>query len=892
MPIPAIVARRPSRAAFLLSLLLLLPSARAVGQVPANPRPGQQLPSPDQAKQMLQNQPGLVDQLRQRISQSGLTPDQVRSRLRALGYPENFLDQYLEGADTTIAARPSGSTLDAVRSLGILSPQEVDSLGLGDSLFAQSDSVRHVLDSLRMVHLDSLRADSLADSLERIRPTRTQIFGLTTFRKLTNQFEVPDNGPVDENYQLGPGDVLVLILTGDVERADMLEVTREGFVVIPTVGSVYVANLTMGQLEDQLYARLGRVYSGVRRGPNARTRFQVSIARLRNIQIFVAGDVVRPGSYQISAAGTVLNALYAAAGPTTNGSFRRVEVRRGGKLVDSVDVYQYLTHGINPTGTHLQSGDVVFVPVHGPFVKVVGKVNRPAIYELLPTETLRDAIAFAGGFEPGAYQGRITINRVLPPEARGPGGRARVVVAVGGDQFTDGVAPSVPMTPGDSVTVHGIEDRLRGYVTVRGNVWVEGEVGFTPGMKLSDAIRLAGGPRPDVFLGRILVTRVGEDSSMSQLRSAFADSTGRVTDDLVLEDLDEIRVWSRSTFRAERYVAIVGAVRKPGRVPYRDGMTLRDAVLLADGVTPDAWLQEAEIARLDSSAAPGALATTMRVALDSTYLFGRRPGDRYAGPPGLPAPAGGAPEVPLQPYDNVMIMRQTGWELQRSVAVTGQVKFPGRYSLKSKTDRVSDLIERAGGLTDEAYKEGVQFYRRYTAGRPTGGDPLTPLDSGVAVPVRGGRDTVTRSAPERIGIDLARVLKDPQFQDNIILMGGDSLNIPEYDPVVFVNGYVNSPGPVAYEPGKNLDWYVDHAGGYTVLGDRNRPYVTQPNGEREGVKRKNILADHLPKPGPGAMVFVPRKLVQDQPSSLPSVLGTVAQVLGVLTTIIVVATRR
>jgi protein involved in polysaccharide export with SLBB domain len=239
-----------------------------------------------------------------------------------------------------------------------------------------------------------------------------------------------------------------------------------------------------------------------------------------------------------------------------------------------------------------------------------------------------------------------------------------------------------------------------------------------------------------------------------------------------------------------------------------------------------------------------------------------------------------------------MIMRQAGWELQRSVAISGQVKFPGRYSLKSKTDRVSDLIQRAGGLTDEAYKEGVQFYRRYTAGRPTGGDPLSPIDSGVAIPVRGGSDTVTRSAPERIGIDLARVLKDPKFQDNIILMGGDSLNIPEYDPVVFVNGYVNSPGPVAYEPGKNLDWYVDRAGGYTALGDRNRPYVTQADGEREGVKRKNILADHLPTPTPGSVVFVPRKLVQDQPSTLPSVLATFAQVLGVVTTIIVVATRK
>ena len=256
----------------------------------------------------------------------------------------------------------------------------------------------------------------------------------------------------------------------------------------------------------------------------------------------------------------------------------------------------------------------------------------------------------------------------------------------------------------------------------------------------------------------------------------------------------------------------------------------------------------------------------------------------------MPAPASGAPEVLLQPYDNVMIMRQTGWDFQRSVAITGQIKFPGRYSLKSKTDRVTDLLERAGGLTDQAYTEGVQFYRRYTAGRPTGGDPLSPVDSGVAIPINGGRDTVTRSAPERIGIDLPRVLKDPKFRDNILLVGGDSINIPEFDPVVFVGGYVNSPGPVAFEPGKNIDWYVDHAGGYGVSGDDDHSYVTQPNGERAGVKRRMILADRVPKPAPGAVVYVPRKLVQPQ-NNVGAVLGTVAQVLGILTTIIVVATR-
>ena len=608
MPISASRLVRALRSGSTLAFLLTIATSSLAAQVPVQVRPGQQLPNPDQARDLLQNQPDLVRQLRDKLEQSGLSQDQVRARLRAAGYPETFLDDYLTGADTSRMVRPGPRTLDAVTALGILSPQEADSLQTQDSLFAMSDSVRQLLDSLRYRHLDSLRADSLADSLEAVQPSGLKVFGVETFRRLSTQFEPMDAGPVDENYQLGPGDVLVLIITGDVEQAHMLEVTREGFVVIPQVGQLHVANLTMRQMEDQLYARLGKVYSGVRRGANARTQFQLSLAKLRKLQVYVAGDVVRPGSYQVSAAGTVLNALYAAGGPTVNGSFRRIDIRRGGKLVDSVDVYDYLTQGMNPTTLRLQSGDVVFVPVHGGFARVAGKVQRPAIYELRPDETLRDLIRYAGGFDPTAYQARVTIHRVLPPASRGSGGRARVVIAVGADQFEAGEAPALPMAPGDSVTVYGVADRIRSFVTVKGNVWVEGEVGHNPGMKLSDAIRLAGGPKPDVYLDRILVTRVRDDSSMIQLRSSFRDSTGTVTDDIVLDEEDEIRVFSRSTFRAERYVAIVGAVRKPGRVPYREGMTVRDAVLLADGLTPDAWLGEAEIARLAQDSTPGSLA--------------------------------------------------------------------------------------------------------------------------------------------------------------------------------------------------------------------------------------------------------------------------------------------
>jgi protein involved in polysaccharide export with SLBB domain len=833
---------------------------------------------------MLQNQPEIVTQLRQRLLQSGLTPDQVRSRLRAAGYPENLLDEYLAGADTTRQVKPGARTLEAVSALGILSEAEADSLQMQDSMMVLSDSLRQLLDSLRALKADSARADSLSDSIRVFQGQGLKLFGLETFRRTSTRFQPTQSGPVDANYRLGSGDLLVLILTGDVEQAYSLDVNREGFIVIPQVGQVHVANLTLSQLEDVLYSRLGRVYSGVRRRPGASTKFQITVGKLRNIQVFVVGDVVRPGAYQMSAAGTALGALYAAGGPTSNGSFRKVEVRRGGKLVDSLDIYDYLLHGINRSDLRLDNGDVVFVPVHGGFAKLAGEVTRPAVYELRSGESLRDLIAFGGGFGPAAYRARVRIHRILPPDSRGPGGGGRVVLDVGGDQLAGGVVPAVPVASGDSVTVLAIPDQVRGYVSVRGNVWVEGRVGFVSGMKLSEALRVAGGPKPDVYLDRVLISRTNDDSTRVQLRSAFADSTGRLTEDLTLQDQDEVRVFSRATFLTAPYVTIVGGVNNPGRVPFRQGMTMRDVVLLADGVTEDADLTEAEIARRAESSDFGALATSIPVPLDSAELT-------PAGASGTTDAAArraalGVPDLVLMPYDNVLIRRKAGWESQRLVYLTGQVKHPGRYGLRSKTERISDLIERAGGLTPQAYAGGIQFYRSYAPGHRPNNERPAAIEAEAA---RGRRDSLPRGFTERVGINLPGVLKNPQAGDNLILAGGDSINIPEFNSVVIVEGGVNSPGPVAYTSGKSLDWYVNAAGGYAATGDNKRAYVTQANGKREGVKRRSIFADVVPEPESGAVVFVPAKLVQEQPSNTTALLGSLAQVLGVLVTIIVVA---
>lgn len=852
------------------------------------------LPTPEQAQILLQTRPDLVERLRAEMARSGLTPEQIRARLRAEGYPDNMLDQFLPGSTGAAApgAPTSGRVLDAVRQLGIVDQAELDSIagfgsgfGLGfggDSLAGRQrlqqeiacDSLASSIIDLDSARIAALSSDSMRNrliALARCPSDRRSlagpadsgfvVFGHALFGRATSQFDPNLAGPVDENYRLGPGDRIVLILTGDVEEAQTLDVTREGFVVIPRVGQIQVANLTLGQLEDLLYSRLGRVYSGVRRGAGATTRFSVSVARLRSNQVFVVGDVVRPASYRVSSAGTALTALYAAGGPSRAGSLRRVEVRRGTQTVSTLDVYDYLLRGDASHDVRLQTGDILFVPTHGPLVRVVGEVGRPATYELKTNETLTDVIQYAGGFTPLAARRSVQIERILPPSERREGGRDRVVLDVPApDPVAAGGGSPTPMIANDVVRVFRVSDRVRNRISVVGNVWAPGQQGWTPGMKVSDALEHAGGVKPDVYLGQILISRLQPDSARTQLRASLRDTSGAVVGDIPLLEDDEIRVFSVAQFRPERYVAISGAVRRGGRFPYREGMTMRDLVLEAGGLHESAFLTAAEIARLPENRAAGATAVTIRVPLDSTYLFERSAGERYLGPPGLAAPSGAAPDVPLNPYDNVLILRQPNWELQRTVVVTGEVQFPGRYSLVNKNERLADVIRRAGAFTTSAYAAGVVFVR-----------PQNGLG--------------------RIGVDLPRAMANAGFRDNLILQDGDSIFVPAYNGVVNVRGAVNSPVAVAYVPGRRIDFYIGAAGGGTVKADEGRAYVTQPNGKVESVHRHRFFPDASPAPLPGSSVFVPERDPSDR-SNAALYATAAAQILGSLVAIVAVIVAR
>jgi protein involved in polysaccharide export with SLBB domain len=738
----------------------------------AEPLSGQQPPLTTSQLEALRRNPALV---REYLRSSGLTPDQVRNRLETAGFPGTLLDAYLSDSPAQATAAPGPTELEALAALGLP--------------FALAQQI--------------LPPDT---GLALTRPSApSRIFGVDAFRRTTTQFFPLLAGPVPPDYRLGPGDMLVLILTGDVELTHTLQVTREGFVLIPQVGQVHVANLTMDQLRDVLYTRLGRVYSGVRRSAGATTRFDLTVANLRANQVYVVGEVAQPGAYQVSGLGTVLTALYAAGGVTDLATLRRVELRRPGAQPAILDLYDYLLRGDTRGDVRLETGDVVFVGVHGPRVAVSGAVVREGVYEVTPGETLRDVLTAAGHFSAEADLSRVTVHRILPSVERGSATAARSAIDV-------------------------------------------------------------------------------ELSS-----SAAADSTdsalpgGVVVPPLELHDGDSVVVHPLPTVTQGLFVGIAGAVRRPGTFPWREGLTLRDLVRLAGGPVVGADLRTAEIARMPRDRQAGQLADTLRVPLDSSYLVDRDAGGRYWGPPGADfPPAGAAAEVGLAPYDQVLLLTQPEFELQRTVTVSGEVRYPGTYALTRKDEHVTDLLQRAGGLRATAYPEGARFYRRfeYTGLGDTATRRPAPADS---LPVQLG----PVGNMDQVNLNLARALARPGTAADIVLQPGDSLYVPEYLPTVRVSGAVVAPSSVQYVAGRNARYYIENAGGFAANADEGRTVVRFANGSAR-TRSRFLFFTSWPEPGPGAEVFVPVKPARPAGNWLP-VLATVASMLASMASVVIVA---
>ncbi len=734
-------------------------------------------------------------QILERLRSSGLSREQVRQRLRDAGYDPNLADRYYDELTQPDSTAPSGlsritrpvpppssSLINALKRIGVLMPED----SISSSNMPRPDT------------LGPRPRPSVAESEE------PQVFGREVFAAST-QFEPVVTGPVSPGYRLGPGDQMMLIVTGDVELAYELEVTREGFIIIPDVGQVVVNGLTLEQAKQRLNERLARVYSGMQIGT---TQADVTMGRLRNKLVYVIGEVEVPGAYQLNGSATVFSALYRAGGPGVAGSFRNLELRRGDRVVAQIDLYDYLMRGDKSGDLAVETGDVLFVPIVGPQVTITGAVRRPAIFEMKSGEGLQDVLRFAGGAEAHAAIERIQVDRILPASQRTPG-RERVLVDV---SLQDLNAPSVvAVRDGDLVTISAISAERRNRVSVSGDVQRPGEYEYRPGMTALELIRSANGLLPTAYTPTAHVIRLNpSDSSRTLVRVAFDDTAavnyaGRVG----LADLDELVVFGRAKLANPERVEVFGYVKQEGTYNYSAGMTVEDIILLAGGFKEGAVEAEVELARrVQRTGNSDSLAVIFRVPISI----------------GAGSKASDAAPVRLEDGDQVFVRRLPGYAPLSTVEILGEVAYPGNYTVDSRTARLSDLILRAGGLTSEAYGRGLRLFRD---GKP-------------------------------VGVDFDRAMSKRGSADDLLIEAGDRIEIPRVDPTVLVTGAVLFESRVRYEKGLSVTDYLSRAGGVTDVGDAGKAAVRYPNGELRTARRILGFRDY-PSVEPGSTITVPEK---------------------------------
>jgi len=565
--------------------------------------------------------------------------------------------------------------------------------------------------------------------------------------------------------------------------------------------------------------------------------------------------VESPGAYQLSSVATVFNALHRAGGPTVEGSFRDVRVRRAGEVAARVDLYDYLVSGDASRDVRLNQGDIVFVPPAGARVTLRGRVRRPAVYELRGAEGMADLLRFAGGLQPDASAERVQIDRILPPEERAPG-RERVFLDVSLDSVRAGVA-DVSLREGDRVAVLDISEERWNRVSIRGDVHRPGTYEYLEGETVRGLVARAGGLEPSAYLGRAHVRRRNRSDGSTELLRVDVGASDRpdVPDDLELRDLDRVTVFSVDSLNAADSVEVAGPVRDEGRYPLARGMTAEDLVLAAGGFVRGANPYRAEVVRrrvtVDRS---DTLTTRTLVALSGEIPY---PGDSIPDrPEGDAARLVPAADVPLEADDQVIVRMLPGYSEIASVQVLGEVRDPGWYVLETREETVSQLVRRAGGPTEDAYLEGSRLVR----------DSLP------------------------VGIDIRRALESPGGRHDLPVEDGDSLVFPRYDPTVRVQGAVAFDARVPYQDGWDLGDYLSQAGGALQEADEERISVEYPNGEREVRRERTFFFDSNPEITPGSVVHVPTE-PEGQGLDLDRIITRAVSITSATATLLIAITR-
>lgn len=663
------------------------------------------------------------------------------------------------------------------------------------------------------------------------------IFGADLFRNNNIRFEPNLRIATPVNYVIGPDDQLNINVYGKSLVNWRLTVSPDGDINIPGVGILNVAGKTIGQATASITTRLKANNYAIGNG----TSVQITLGNIRSIKVIMVGQLVRPGTYTLPSLATAFNALYAAGGPNNNGSFRQIEIIRNNRIIRHLDVYDFLTKGDQSNNIVLQDQDIIRVPTFRVRVDMEGQIKIPGLFEVLPGETLKNVLDFAGGFTDSAYTARIVVSQISDQQRR--------ITDVPESDYKN----YIPLR-GDKYTVSSIINRYENRVIINGAVFKPGEYELENGLTLSQLITKAAGLKEDAFPDRGILTRLQSDNTTKIIAFNVKDVVKGIND-IPLQREDSVYISSIFELRDRYTVAINGEVRIPGTFAYADSMKVADLIIKAGGLAEGASTKRIEVARriynADEKSKTAHIANVFSVNINGDL----KPGDA---------------DFTLQPFDVISVYSLPGFEKQRTVKIEGEVLYPGVYTIQEKDEKISDLVKRAGGFTAFADVDGASLRRDNIS---LLGLEKNKVDINAVTQEQNARykrlrkayrdstDTTTTSQQMRnnfIGIDMARILKSPGSKIDLILEDGDMLRIPKQQQVVRIDGQVLFPSAVVYSGGRSFKYYIISAGGFSPEALKRGAYVVYPNGSVRGT-RKFLFFNSYPDVKPGSQIYVPKK---------------------------------
>ncbi|MGV6829455.1 MAG: SLBB domain-containing protein [Flavobacteriales bacterium] len=673
-----------------------------------------------------------------------------------------------------------------------------------------------------------LKGGEYFDDPSSFKQTKNPIFGLDFFNNPNISFTPSLNLSTPKNYILGPGDQLVINLWGAGENTYTAEIDKEGTIRIENVGPIYLNGLPFSQAKEKIKSSLQKVYAGIN-APNRspyKIFLDISIAKTRTIQVNIIGQIRVPGTYSLNSFSTILNALYAAGGPTKEGTLRDIKLSRNGQIISHFDVYQYLLNGSQEGNLTLQDQDVIIVSPYLSKVSVSGSVKRPGIFELKSHENFQNLLNYMGGFKAEAYKDKITLERIE--------GNRKTIKEI---NLKDGF--SLLLKDGDVILVKKIVEKFENRVQIVGAVYRGGSFEFTEGLSVLDLINKAAGVTENAFLERGLIFRTEDGVSKSTIPFSISDVLDGKSN-ISLQAKDIVKIYDKYNLMTKQSLTIDGAVNNPTVIPFMKNMTIKDLVLIAGGFSEEADAGTINVFRKIKDNDFETLSKTFKLNDDGTLTIDNKE------------------SFYLEPNDKVSIRFLKGHNEQKRVRIEGEVNYPGNYSIEMKNERISDLIERSGGLSPYAFVEGATLIRVNPYFRDlTINNVLDNINTNIDTT----NNVLLNNKKEfKVGIDLKKILKDggKESKHNLVLQDGDILVIPSVKETVKVQGEILAPSLVRFDKTNNLRDYINKSGGFSINAKRSKTFVIYSNGDI-ATTRNFLFFRSYPKLKPGAIILVPEK---------------------------------